>query len=766
MTSSTSAVPNGCPLQHIPSDDLALLLKIPLQEVTAMRTTVLKQQADPAWIAATLDALPAATLALLSLVIDAGGLMMDDQLLRAARDQFGMSGDDCRVAAAPAIARLLVVPLSMRNHDLALGAVLPAASLIAPLVADLDVFELPAAGFVAADSPVRNARTFLAICVATRHLEVKLTLDGRPHRAAIKRLAKQVGLDEDTVDGMLRIGLDLGLLRMEGELVRPDVEALADAAVGRYPRCPAVAAVQARVSCGPVASAALFRALRRRLDLTHARFLGPDSLACLPGFAVGTVDGVAAAACRALEGAASGHVTPSFEVFLPPESRLLDVVHVGACCEWERLDRALVARITKSSIARAVASGASVDQILVQLAAAIRHPIPQNVEAAVRDWASAVIAATIATGHVIVVDPGVRTRVAAALVAHAARELAPGVFVVDGLAEVREITAALTRAGVHHRAVSPERAAVARAPLARASGPEPAGPAPGAARLRARVGAWRRGEPFEGVRDDFLDKHRIAEPSRPAAPAAVTPAANGPAAGMLERWALEHQVKLEDHASHHGIATILAMLSADEAAKILAGSRDLDQLVRALARLVVKRGWSKPSTTARSRRAQARRPRAPVSLLWQQEGLRERLEVAAKRSEMLAVQLAGGVRYLEITQLIRRGATWMVLGENLKTDAAVALRLDDIQAIAALPDGFGDDDDVTLSVLGSFEDDDDLGPFEDDDVGGDDVGGNAGEAPRRIWRPGPGQAPPAGHVPCPCGSGVRYRSCCRDVPSA
>jgi hypothetical protein len=126
---------------------------------------------------------------------------------------------------------------------------------------------------------------------------------------------------------------------------------------------------------------------------------------------------------------------------------------------------------------------------------------------------------------------------------------------------------------------------------------------------------------------------------------------------------------------------------------------------------------------------------------------------------MLAVQLAGGVRYLEITQMIRRGATWMVLGEDLKNDGAAALRLDAIQAIAALPDGFGDDDDVTFSVLGAF--DDDSGAFEDDDAGG-----NVGEAPRRTWRPGPGQAPPAGHVPCPCGSGVRYRSCCRDVPSA
>ena len=36
----------------------------------------------------------------------------------------------------------------------------------------------------------------------------------------------------------------------------------------------------------------------------------------------------------------------------------------------------------------------------------------------------------------------------------------------------------------------------------------------------------------------------------------------------------------------------------------------------------------------------------------------------------------------------------------------------------------------------------------------------------RPWHPAAGQPPPAGHLPCPCGSGERYRSCCRDAPSA
>ena len=505
-----------------------------------------------------------------------------------------------------------------------------------------------------------------------------------------------------------------------------------------------LAAVQDLLAGGPVASAALSRALHRRRDWTHGSALGDEILACLPGFEIGTVDGVAAVARRAVEGVASGHVTPSFEVFLPPESRLLDVVHVGACCEWERLDRAFVARITKASIARAVAGGSSAGQILEQLAAAIRHPIPQNVEAAIRDWAASVIAATIATGHVVVVDPSVRARVAPALAELEVRELAPGVFVVGDDEGLRDVTLALTRAGIYHREVSP-----VRAPPERVSRPEPAVPALGATRLRARVAAWRRGEAFEGVRDDFLDKHRAAQADRSATSTAGTAMASTPVA-LLESWAEKQQLRFDDdHPGHDGIEAIFSTLSECEASSVLDECRDLDELLHKLASLVVKQGWGKPA--GRSRQAPAPRPalerQTPVTMLWQHEDLRERLQDAAKRSELLALELAGGVRYIEITQVIRRGTIWMVLGDDITDGDAVALRLDDIQAIAALPDDFEAELEAELEA-------------------GSDIDDDSGELPRKPWRPAPGQAPPPGHQPCPCGSGVRYRQCCRDIPTA
>ena len=34
------------------------------------------------------------------------------------------------------------------------------------------------------------------------------------------------------------------------------------------------------------------------------------------------------------------------------------------------------------------------------------------------------------------------------------------------------------------------------------------------------------------------------------------------------------------------------------------------------------------------------------------------------------------------------------------------------------------------------------------------------------WRPADGDKEPPGHIPCPCGSGRKYRQCCRRTSSA
>ena len=517
----------------------------------------------------------------LHLVIDARGLIRQDTLLELAAARFGLSEGDCRAAISEAVHRILAVPLMSRSGDRMLAVVQPAAALLAPLVAGLDLMELPAADFVASEPPARNARMFLAACAAVGHTEIKLTTAGQIHRGSLKRLARQVGVDEASLMELLASGLDVGVLRVDGDAARLDLAALAAAAEGRYPHYPALAVLAAQLGDQALEATAAAALMMRSRAPAHAS-LSRDALGHLPGFGVGTVKGVAACLRRLPGGTAAGHVTPSFEVFLPPESRLIDVVHIGACCEWERLDRAFVARITRPSIARAVAAGATGEQILAQLAAASRHPIPQNVEAAIRDWAGSMVSATIATGHVVVVDPSASPRVAPVLGKLAARELAPGVFLVDGDERIRDVVTALGRAGVHHREVSPVRddaqADVGREPArASASPPEP-DDAPGAARLRARVSAWRRGEPFEGVRDDFLDKQRAAHPAPPAAQPGRA------SFDLIERWAARLDGRLRRDlpklAAFANVVDLAAGRRAGGAAGGLRRSRRSDRRVR------------------------------------------------------------------------------------------------------------------------------------------------------------------------------------------
>jgi hypothetical protein len=731
-------------LQDIPDDALADFLRIPRTEVGGRRAALARQMRDPAWIAATLEGLPAATLVILHLVIEAGGLIPDDHLADLA-EPFGLSERDCVAAIHAAIHCGLAVPLMSRGQQRKIAAVQPAAALVAPLVAGVDLLELPAAELVAAESPARNPRVFLAVCAAARHTEIKLTASGLIHRTPVKRLAKQVGIDDASLDALLRTGLCVGVLAADGEVVRPDLAALAAAAEGRYPRYPALAALAAQLGDAALDGSSAAALVGRSLPSGHAS-LPHQALGDLPGFVVGTVKGIEACRRQPPGGAAAGHVTPSFEVFLPPESRLIDVVHVGGCCEWERLDRAFVARITRPSIARAVAVGDTAEQILARLAAASRHPIPQNVEAAIRDWAGGAMSATIATGHVIVVDASASVRVAPALARFAAREVAPGVFLVDKDERIRDITVALGRAGVQHR----EALASGGAPSGAAAGSEAApavaaAVAPEAERLRARVSAWRRGEPFEGVRDDFLDKHRAAHTAPPAAQPGDSPRA------LLERWAARLDPRARrDLPRLAAIVGALDLLPASELAALLDDCDDLDQLIAAFARLAVQR--TRPSPQQPSQAGAGPRGQRPPALLWQTEDLRERLRRAGQHGEALALDLATGVRHVEISRVMQRGTTWMVLGEDLASADAVALPLDAIRAIAALPDDFDIDSDA-------LDDDDD---DEDDDLD-DDL-----EAPpvRRPWRPAEGQAGPPGHVLCPCGSGVRYRSCCRAVVTA
>jgi hypothetical protein len=748
-TSSTSGwlkPSEGWRLDDIPDLALAGMLGIAGDQVPARRAELAEQHRQPAWVEAALEALPAATLSILQILAEGGGIGTDRDLARAATARYGLSEGLYRHAVRPAMRAALVVPLATRDAGSALALIQPAAKLVAPRVIDLDLAPVPLTDFVPEAPAGGDPRTFLALCVATRHADLKLNKDGALHFGTVKRLAKQVGIDERAADGMLRIALDAKLIVADGELVRPDLEALIAAATGHHAASADIATLHALLADGPIERAAACRWCERR-GLWHIARLICDGLSCLPGFVTGSVAGEPALFYRAPEGSASGHITPSFEVILPPESRLLDIVQVGACCDWVRLDRALVARITKPAVSRALAAGATAAQILGWLASASQHPIPQNIEVAIRDWAGAAIPATLATGHVIVVDAAAESCALAALATLDPRRLAPGVLVVGADVPARDVSKALLAAGIHLDAAASARPRPAtREP---AGMPSPAAPSPLALRLRGKLAAWQRGEPFEGVRDSYLDN--IPAPA-PASKQAPQPPASDPLSRLAE-WADAHGID-DDSVLHNllagPMADMLARLSARDIDHLFSGARNVDDLLKRIARLVAGNSAGRPPPASPAPRPPAPRPpasqarRSPPVLLWQQEQLRPRLEAAAERAECLALDIAGTVRFVEIERVSRRGSMWFILGEDFEDGTAVALALDKINAIAALPDDLALDDLHAHHRASSTQQPAVSGP----------------------WRPPPGTPTPPGHVPCPCGSGQRYRNCCRALAQA
>jgi len=736
----------GWKFDDIPDVLLAGMLGVPAEQVPARRAKLAEQQREPAWVEAALEALPAATLSILQILAEGGGASTDRKLAEEAHARYGLREDLYRHAVLPAIRALLAVPLRTQDDGTALALVQPAAQLVAPRVIDLDVAPLPLAGFVSETPAGADPRTFLALCIATRHVDLKLNKDGAVHFGAVKRLAKQVGIDERVANHMLRVALDANLVVPDGELVRPDTAVLVAAATGHYPTSIAATALQALLATGPAERAVALRWCARRALLPGTHLIC-DGLSYLPGFSVGTVDGAAALAYRAPDGSTSGHITPSFEVILPPESRLLDIVQVGACCDWVRLDRALVARITKPSVSRALVAGATGVQILGWLASASQHPIPQNVEVAVRDWAGAVVSATLATGHVVVVDAAAEGDALAALAKLAPRRVAPGVLVVRSAVPARDVSRALLAAGIQPDAGAP-------AHPRRATTDRPAAPVLAAARLRGKVAAWRRNEPFEGVRDSYLDNipppasegHEAARPAAVDPPASASREAVRLPADALRARIVEWVGARGIADSERGIARLLdgplvdllAELASRDLDELFSRARTLDDLVASVAKLLAQRGIGRPPAISHAPRSPGGPPRPVLS--WQHEQVRPWLEAAAERTAWVALHVAGKVRYVEIEQVARRGSMWFVLGADLDDGTDVAIALDKITAVAALPD------DVDLEDLLAQE--------------------PAAPSISRPWRPAPGTPAPSGHVACPCGSGQRYRDCCRRVAQA
>ena len=693
MSFSTEGGIDAWSLDRMSDQDVALLGRVAVKDAASLRTRRLVEQRDPRWIEATLDQLPAVTLATLGALCELGGVASMEQIASRLH-LLGITVADLEIAIPPAASELLAVPLHT-NRGPALALVAPAAPLVAAQLIDIAVPELPTGPFRDDDG---DGRVVVALAAAIAQVDVKRTIDGRLHKTALKRLVKQVGLDEATVEESIMAALAAGLIReRDDQQLRVDRAALESAAQGSYPDAPLLRALAEHLrDGGPITHDALAR-WTERCPPGAGAYLLASRITRLPGFRAGTVATTRALRLALPVGSASGYVTPSFEVFLPPETRPLDVARVAAMCELVRIDRVIVARITKASIAR---SGLGSAAVLSALREACKSPVPQNVELAIADWAHAVTRAAMADGRVIAVEPAAAERTRTALAPFAPRELAPGVFVISREVTARAIVAALARIDVRCDDEMPD----APAPEARSIPPLAAR----ASRHRTRVSAWKNREPFEGKVDDFLERgRRVAKPG-PSAHGATTPdpsakAGATPLARRLTTWERRYGARLPP-GERELLLSALGRLAPPVVETIL-DACDVSGLFDRL-RMLTGEVLGEDDDLG--------------GLDWHRDDLRGRLERAAGARRAMAIDYNGIREIVDLHRVEKRGTAWLVLGagEDFET---IAIPLTAIEAVAEL----------------------------------------IARPERQRWAPAAGQPVPPGHVPCPCGSGERYRNCCR-----
>jgi uncharacterized protein YchJ len=201
----------------------------------------------------------------------------------------------------------------------------------------------------------------------------------------------------------------------------------------------------------------------------------------------------------------------------------------------------------------------------------------------------------------------------------------------------------------------------------------------------------------------------------------------------LERWELRHGCELDD--DEFGVLGLaLEALPAHDGRFILEAT-GVGELHARLSRVLARGGLD--AFVAEHRDAIVRavpeleaaltgRPDAPAAapqVEWHRDSVLARVEAAARTHSTLVLDLGTRIATVAVSRVLFRGSAVMVLGEDPRDGSDVAVPVSAIRAVAEPPP--------------------------------------AGGSPRAAWRPAEGDRAPAGHAPCPCGSGRRYRACCR-----
>lgn len=733
MAFSTEGHLRAWRLEDVDPSIVAEVLVCKPKEAKSKLRDLARSHGDPAWVDAALARLSVPALLAVAAIADHGGILDDPLLRQIVIEHHRVTFHELARAIDELQRAFLIVALQRGPHTpLAFTLVAPAAAIVAQKTAGL-TYASP--GTFEAVSGDDESRRMLAACCALAHQAVKATQAGLPNRASLKRVSKVIGVPEDSLDKLVIVGVGLGLLRERADRVlEPRWHELSEAAHGRFPRSVLVEDLvaqlqQSRKALTRDAYAQWALQVRFTSMVELPRF---EEVCAVPGLTRGHVEEAEAVGAATIAGTQAGNITPSFEVFLPPEAALSHVVRVLRCAELTRLDRVLVAKLTKASIQRAIGSGATLDQIRGWLAEASKTPVPQNVLASIEDWAGGILQATTASGRVIVVAASEEARVRGALAMYEPRVLAPGVLLVDDGVPPRAITNVLGKLGFLEpaaldghddgddynrqtletarkrlRPVVPGDAAMAERVVAYLAAPRPQE----APRSPGKLDSTKV-EPNDDDHGDEVDDENDVQWQA--------------ALALLDDWERRNDRRLPDD-EYRLIADVCTRIDPADRQYLL-GARGIEKLHQRLREVMLHRGGLERLFAARPDVAAMLPPGVPLSasetscVTWYADGVRARIEAAARTQSTLILDRGQGrTSSVKILRLVSRGSSMMVLGEDTHTDTSLAVPLHTITRI-----------------------------------------GEPASTESARWRPLVGQAPPAGHVACPCGSGKKYRHCCRD----
>ncbi len=377
-----------------------------------------------------LEGLPALSLLVLEMLVEAGGGLEIDDLIELLVRRVGCSEAQAEAACDVLLERRLVLPLGSDPIARVPDAICVFEGALPPLEARLRGVSLPdrPPELSAESAPAASDAglcQMLAVAGLTAHRTLGFTRAGMPHRGTLKRFARGLGVSQDEVFALAVRALHSGLLRaFEKRLLPSGISMRAAATRGTSQASDLTGWLEPGVW---VCEQALVRALTRAY-INAGPAAGPDgegdgegddqgaqvvlSIDALDERSREIVDGLEALERRTLdaevwlrpsppppeERSGDGHVTAGLEVLLGPAAHPEIVATISLGCELQRIDRVLSFKITPASVKQGLVAGLREGELCAALAAVGKNPVPEAVAQRVGEWEQAGRVVPIARG--------------------------------------------------------------------------------------------------------------------------------------------------------------------------------------------------------------------------------------------------------------------------------------------------------------------------------------------------------------------------------